>query len=158
MDTLDSFLNRYDLMDADDIDQLLELASFVRQLAEAQCHDAICRLIRYTVEHSCYEAFSWLIGILQEEIENAGCALESFECVVGRSVPDYDEFISRLNVDLSVCTTGFEKVYDKNGEVESFFNVITYRTGYANIALVSSENFDTKYNDYVQYKLVFTKG
>lgn len=155
---LDDFLNNCNLQDADDIDALLELASFVRQLAEESRVDDICSLIRYVVERSYYEAFAWVIGILQEELERADGALTGFECAVGRSIPDYDEFISRLSVDLSDCKNGFEKVYDKNGEVESFFNFITYRTGYANISLVSAENFDTKDNDYVQYKLVFTKN
>lgn len=155
---LDDFLKSCNLCDADDIDALLELASFVRRLAEENRVEDICALIRYIVERSYYEAFAWVIGILQEEMEKADGALTGFECAVGRSIPDYDEFIARLNVNLSDCKNGFEKVYDKNGEVESFFNVITYRTGYANIALVSSENFDTKDNDYVQYKLVFTKG
>ena len=155
---LDDFLKNCNLCDVDDIDALLELASFVRRLAEENRVGDICALIRYIVERSYYEAFAWVIGILQEEMEKADGALTEFECAIGRSIPDYDEFIARLNVNLSDCKNGFEKVYDKNGEVESFFNFITYRTGYSNIFLVSAENFDTKDNDYVQYKLVFEKG
>ena len=61
-------------------------------------------------------------------------------------------------IEEKLIENGFEKVYDEHGEVESFFNVMVYKTGYPNITLVSSENFDTKDNDYVQYKLSFVKG
>ena len=50
-----------------------------------------------------------------------------------------------------------EKVYDKNGEAEAFFNVMIYKTTFENVFLISSENFDNKDNDYIQYKLSFVK-
>ena len=49
------------------------------------------------------------------------------------------------------------KVLDENGEAQAFFNIYTYKTSYDNIFLISSENFDTRDNDYIQYKLAFTK-
>lgn len=158
MDTVDIFLNGVDLADGGDIEQLLELASFARQLADGRRHDDISKLIRRTVESGCWEAFSWVIGILQEALENAGGAPGDFECPLGRSIPGYDELIARLQADNDAYKNGVETVCDKNGEVESFFNIITYRTGFKNIYLVSAENFDTKDNDFVQYKLVFLQS
>ena len=45
-----------------------------------------------------------------------------------------------------------EKVYDKNGEVEAFFNVMIYKTTFENVFLISSENFDNKelFVDYLE--------
>ena len=149
------FIRNNDLSDPDGIDALLELASFVRTLIGSGRYEDIVILIRSIVENGYYEAFSWTMAALQEEYEKADCTAASFECGVGRSIPDYDEFIKRLRVDLNQCRNSFEKVTDNNGEVESFFNILTYETGYKNIYLVSSENFDTKDNDYVQYKLSF---
>lgn len=114
-------------------------------------------MVRHTAEHSCFEAFSWCMETLQEELEKESCSLQDFECVLGKSIPGYDEFLNRLQVDLSTYENGFETVYDSNGEVTSFFNILIYKTCYKNIRLVSSENFDTKDNDYVQYKQSFSK-
>ena len=80
-----------------------------------------------------------------------------FTCNIGRSIPDYDEFSNRLQVEFTVQKNDVESVYDEHGEVESFFNTFTYRTKYENICLISSENFDTKDNDYIQYKLMFSR-
>ena len=50
-----------------------------------------------------------------------------------------------------------ETITDHNGEVQSFFNILTYKTAYGHIFLVTEENFDTKDNDFIRYKLKFTK-
>ena len=158
MNAAEHFLQDHNLQNSDDIDSLLELASLVRRLIhENQCSDII-RIVRHTAEHSCFEAFTWCMEILQEEFEAESCSLQDFECVIGKSISGYDEFLKRLQVDLSVYENGFETAYDLNGEVESFFNILVYKTRYKNIRLVSSENFDTKDNDYVQYKLSFSKN
>ena len=39
-----------------------------------------------------------------------------------------------------------------------FFNILTYRTAYPNIFLVTEENFDTKDNDFIRYKLLFRRS
>jgi tRNA A-37 threonylcarbamoyl transferase component Bud32 len=85
-------------------------------------------------------------------------AWNKFEFAIGKSIPNYNEFIERLQVDFHVFDNGVETVYDNNGDVESFFNILKYKTGYKNIHLISLENFDTKDHDYVQYKLSFTKN
>lgn len=105
-----------------------------------------------------YEAFTWCMGLLQEELEKEDCVLQDFELSIGKSIPNYDEFIERLQIDFHVFKNGLETVCDKNGEVESIFNILVYKTCYRNIYLISSENFDTKDNDYVQYKLSFVKN
>ena len=110
------------------------------------------------MEHSFYEAFTWCMGLLQEALENQEDALQSFEFVIGKAIPNYDAFIELLQVDFHALDNGVETVYDNNGEIESFFNILVYKTGYKNIYLISLENFDTKDNDYVQYKLSFTKN
>ena len=156
MDMTEKFLQNNNLNDADDIDSLIELASLVRQLITDALHSDINRLINYTIEHDYYEAFSWCMGILQEVFEGNGCESDDFECVLGKSIPNYDEFTARLQVDFAQPRNDMETVCDINGEVTSFFNILLYKTGYKNIYLVSSENFDTKDNDYIQYKLLFT--
>ena len=97
------------------------------------------------------------MGIMQEVFGAEGCTLHDFECVLGKSIPDYDEFTARLQVDLTHPQNDTETVCDNNGEVTSFFNILVYETVYPNIRLVSCENFDTKDNDYIQYKLSFTR-
>ena len=44
---------------------------------------------------------------------------------------------------------------DHDGEVQSFFNILTYKTAYPNIFLTTEENFDTKDNDFIRYRLLF---
>lgn len=157
MSTLENFIHANNLHDPEDIDALLELASIARQLIHGREYEAINNLLNYTIRCGYYEAFSWTLGILQEELENNPCRLDSFECIIGSSIPDFDQFIQILQVDFSPSDLGYETVCDNNGEVESFFNNLTYNTGFSNIYLASSENFDTKDNDYIQYKLIFKK-
>ena len=155
---IEHFLLSSNLKDPEDIDSLLEFASLIRELISGSQSEPIKSLIRYTLENSYYEAFSWCMEILQEALEQEPCELRNFECVLGKFIPDYDEFIERLQVDFKVYSNGFETVCDHNGEVESFYNILIYPTKYRNIHLVSSENFDTKDNDYVQYKLSFARN
>lgn len=157
MERLETFLKDSHLRE-EVMDDLLELSSLVRDFVCEKQYKSLLRVVEYTIKESCFEAFAWTMGILQEELEKDTCELDSFECMLGGSIPHYDELIARMQVNLRVSENGFEKVYDEHGEVESFFNVMVYKTGYPNITLVSSENFDTKDNDYVQYKLVFQRG
>jgi len=94
---------------------------------------------------------------LQEEFAKADCALEDFYCMLGGRISNYDEFVENLQVDFSPLKNYIEKIYDRNGEPEAFFNVMIYKTGFGNVFLVFSENFDNKDNDYIQYRLSFTK-
>lgn len=158
MNMTDNFLQNNNLRDGDDIDSLLELADLLRQLLTDAQYSDVSRLIGYTVEHSYYEAFSWCMGIVQEAFEDNGCNLSDFACTLGKSIPDYDAFAEKLQVDFSRPTNDTRTVCDQNGEVTSFFNILTYPTGYENIYLVSCENFDTKDNDYIQYKLLFSRN
>lgn len=156
MNRLDPFLLNNTLQNPDDIDALLELAALLRDLICSRQYPAINRIIQYTVEHSYFEAFAWALGILQEELAKGDCALEDFECMIGKSIPDYNEFIQTLQVDLNASQNDAVAVRDETGETKSFFNILTYPTGYENIRLVSSENFDTKDNDYILYSLLFS--
>lgn len=150
MNTLEKFLLNNDLQDSDNIDSLLELSSFVRQLIDDKQYIDISTIINYLISHSYYEAFSWTMEVLDESL------LEGIEVIIGKSIPDYDEFVDRLQVDFNVSETGCETISDENGEVNSFNNISIYQTRYQNILLVSSENFDNKDNDFIQYTLVFT--
>ena len=152
---IEKYLGNNNLNDADDFDALIDLAALTRELVEEKTYPDIITLINYLLQNSYYEAFSWCMEVLQEEFEKEECTLENFECPVGKSIPGYDEFIERLDVDLNAPTNGIESVDDKYGEVESFYNILVYRTKYDNINLVSSENFDNKDNDFVEYKLSF---
>ncbi len=158
MGNLENWIRNNHLNDPDDIDALLETADLVRQLIYDRDYAGINSVIKYTVENSLYEAFSWVMALLQEEFEKDGdhCP-DTFTCSLGRSIPDYDELANRLQVEFNVQMNDVESVYDEHGEVESFFNTFTYKTRYENIFFISSENFDTKDNDYIQYKLLFSR-
>ncbi len=96
------------------------------------------------------------MAALQEEFDKKeNCCLKSFSCFLGKSITNYDEFIRRLQVDLRAIDNDAETVLDHEGEVQSFFNILTYRTAYENIFLTTEENFDTKDNDFIRYKLLF---
>ena len=157
MDILQSFLENNNLKDSDDFEALLECASIVRTLVTDRQYESINQLINYTITNNYSEAFSWTIGILQEELTKEESELKDFYCFLGRRIANYDEFVSNLQVDFNSIKNYIEKIYDKNGEVEAFFNVMVYKTCFENVFLVSSENFDNKDNDYIQYKLSFVK-
>ena len=158
MEMLEQFMSRNNLQDEEDIDSLLEMADLTRELVGGNRYEEINRLIHYTVANGFYEAFSWVMEILQEEFDKQdGCALDDFACQIGKSVPDYDAFAERLQVDFHALKNDIETLPDENEEVKSFFNILTYRTKFKNIYLVTSENFDTRDNDFIQYRLCFQR-
>ena len=158
MNLPENWMQNDQLQDPDNIDALLEAADLARQLIQVGDHEGINKIISYTIEHDYYECFSWIMDLMQEEFEKTGDhALDDFYCDLGRSIADYDEFAGRLKVDLNVQDHEVEKVYDEHGEAEAFFNKSIYTTGYKNIYLVTSENFDTKDNDYIEYRLLFRR-
>ena len=158
MNALDNWIENNHLNDPDDIDALLDTAVLVRQFIHDRNYTGINTIIIYTIENSLYEAFSWIMALLQEEYEKTtDYCLDAFECILGGSIADYDEFSDRLQVDFNVSKAEVVSMYDEHGEVESFFNNFTYETRYDHICLVSSENFDTKDNDFIQYKLLFRR-
>ena len=158
MEITDAFLNNLPLNDEDNMESLLELAELLRTLIAAGQQDDMIRIIQYTVDKGFLEAFVWCMELLQEALENEDACIQSFECVIGSSVHHYDDLIERLQVNLHAPDNSVKTVFDKNGEVDSFFNILAYKTRYRNISFVSSENFDTKDNDSVEYKLIFTNG
>ena len=158
MEATDLFIRNHHLTDPGDLDALIEAADLTRQLIGERAYTDINRLIVYTVSGGFFEAFSWIMAILQEEFETAEkCRLEDFSCGIGRAIPNYNEFIDRLQVDLNVLENDVKAIPDEHGEIQSFFNIFTYGTKYENISFVSAENFDSKDNDYIQYMLLFSK-
>ena len=158
MRSLEEFLQNNSLHDPDDIDSLLEAAEITRQLISCGLESELCRLIKYTVKNGCFEAFSWIMAILQEEFEQPeGTGMKDFSCELGRSIPHYNEFTRFLQVDFNVIGNDVEKTFDDHGEVRSFFNISKYRTAYNNIFLVTEENFDLEDNDFILYKLEFMR-
>ena len=156
---LETYLQNNRLHDPEDMDALLEAAALARQLLDGGEVAGLCAMIRYTVERGYYEAFSWLMEIVQETFDKGTAReLDGSVCELGGLIPDYKEFIRRLQVDLRVQNNDVEKIPDEYGEVRSFFNIFTYQTGYPNISLMTAENFDTKDNDFIQYKLVFARN
>lgn len=158
MDKVNAFISDHRLKDEDDIEALVDMASLVRELIGGNRHEEIGRVILHTVQNGYFEAFSWCMEILQEEMENPECPLEGFDCTIGRAIPDFDAFMERLQVDFRAYQNDLVNIYDQHGEAESIVNILLYKTKYPAIQLVSFENFDTKDNDYVQYKLAFSKG
>ncbi len=159
MRSLEELFRENNLNDPEDMDALLELAEITGQIILDQQYSDIEKLINYTISNDYYEAFSWVMATLQEEFDRKGnCGLKSFTCLIGSSIANYDEFIKRLQVDLKAIDNDAETVMDHDGEVQSFFNILTYRTAYANVFLITEENFDTKDNDFIRYKLQFRNG
>ncbi len=132
----------------DELDTLLEFAELVRNAVREERYSDVSNLICYTVAHSHYEAFYWAMGILDELV------LMDYECILGKLIADYSEFIRRLGVDLNAFENDVLPIRDENGEIQSFLNIIRYKTAFDHIDLVTSENFDAKDNDYIQYMLV----
>ena len=158
METLDLFIQNNHLADPDDLDALIETADLTRRLIGNRAYAEISRLIVFAVSGGFFDAFSWILAILQEEFGAAeNCRLEDFSCEIGRAIPNYNKFIDRLQVDLHVLDNDVKAIPGENGEIQSFFNIFTYRTMYENIFFVSAENFDTKDNDFIQYMLLFSK-
>ena len=158
MKPLEELFQDNNLHDSDDIDLLLEVAEITRQLISDGLESELSRLINYTIQNGFLEAFSWIAAILQEEFEKPeGTGLKGFSCELGRSIPHYNDFAQRIQVDFNVIDNDVEKTFDDHGEVQSFFNIFKYKTAYDNIFLVTEENFDLKDNDFIRYKLVFTR-
>ena len=158
MRSLEELTQNNSLHDPDDIDSLLEAAGITRQLISCGLESELCRLINYTVKNGCFEAFSWIMAILQEEFEQPeGTGMKDFSCELGRSIPHYNEFTGFLQVDFDVIDNDVEKAFDNHGEVRSFFNIFKYRTAYKNIFLVTEESFDLEDNDFILYKLDFMR-
>ena len=159
MRSLNELLAENRLKDPDDIEVLLELAETTGELIRGERYPDLELLLRHTVSNGCYEAFSWVMAALQEEYgKKEGCRLKDFTCFLGNSIPDYSEFMKRLRVDFRAAGNDAETVMDGNGEVQSFFNILTYRTAYGNAVLVTEENFDTKDNDFIRYILRFANN
>ena len=141
------------LEEPEELDTLLEFADLVREALQHRQAQELSELIRYTIRHSHYEAFYWALGIL-EEVYSADDSVPELRIGLGRSIPDYREFISRLQVDFNAVGNDVLTVPDEHGEVQSFFNILRYRTGFPHLELVTSENFDARDNDYIQYMLL----
>ncbi len=155
MRSLEEMLTDNNLKDPEDIDALVELAEITDQLIRGEGYPEIGRLINYTIGHEYYEALTWVMAALQEEFDREDCRLKDFACLIGGSVANYDEFVKRLRVDLRAIANDMEPVLGPGGEVRSFFNILTYKTAYPSVFLVTEENFDTKDNDFIRYRLRF---
>ena len=141
------------LEDAEDLDVLLEFADLVRDaLAQGRFPD-LAAYVRYTVLRGYHEALSWALELLQEYRDRTAGGME-LVCVLGQLIPDYNGFISRLGVDLNAFSNDVEPIRDENGEIQSFYNIIRYQTAFPGITLVTSENFDARDNDFIEYRLV----
>ena len=155
MRSLEELFRENNLKDPDDIDALLELAEITGKLISDEQYSNMEILINYTISNEYYEALSWIMAALQEEYEKESCRLKDFTCFIGKSIANYDEFIHRLQVDLKAIDNDSETMIDRDGEVQSFFNILKYKTAYPNVFLITEENFDTKDNDFIWYKLQF---
>ena len=156
MRSLEELLRENNLKDPEDIDALVELAEITGQMIHDEQYSNIELLINYTISNEYDEAFSWIMAALQEEFDRKEkCCLKNFSCFIGKSIANYDKFIRRLQVDLKAIDNDTETVVDHNGEVQSFFNILIYKTAYMNIFLATEENFDTKDNDFIRYNLLF---
>ena len=153
MDLSEQIKKDLPLEDPEDMDTLLEFADLVRSALEKRRFEDFGVLIRYTVSHGYHEALYWALGIAQEHRESMAGDPEIL-CTIGKLIPDYSGFISRLGVNLNAFSNDVEPIRDENGEIQSFYNIIRYETCFSRIALVTSENFDAKDNDFIEYRLI----
>ncbi len=160
MNILNDFFNKNNLSDNNDIEALIQVADILRNLIIQKEYNNISNLIKYVISKDYKEAISWIIGILQEEFEKEENknSIKDFSCDIEKSLHNYNAFVGYLGVDFNSIDNEVKTIYDCNGEIESFYNIMVYKTKYKNIFLISSENFDTKDNDYIQYKLLFTRN
>lgn len=139
----------------EDIEALLVLADEVRNEVESHQLEKVIRKIEKAVQLQKYEAFDWIIGVLEETY-----AKKSFYediCVkLGNQIPDYSAFIE--NIEAKEPKSPVIKILsDKNKEVESFDNILVRKTKYPHMYLISIENYDLKDRDSIIYELVMTK-
>ncbi|MBO4853835.1 MAG: hypothetical protein J5482_01650 [Oscillospiraceae bacterium] len=79
MGILENWRENNRLEDPGDIDALLDTADVTRQLICDRDYDSIDTLINYIIDNSLYEAFSWIMALLQEEFEKTdGYYLDDF--------------------------------------------------------------------------------
>ena len=151
MEDVEGFLKEKNLTNTENIDDLLELSDFTRSLLLKKEYDKLSKLIQYIVENEFFEALSWVISIIEENCN------EEFTCDLGNKINNFDEFSNVFKIEVEPYINTIQKINEKYGEVESFLNILIYRTRYKGIFLISMENFDTKDNDFIQYKLLVTK-
>ena len=158
MELQDQIRQNLPVADPEDMEFLLEYAELLRMALENGDRDAVSVLLRYALEHSFHEAFYWAAGIMEEVCGQPEVSLAGYECDLGKHIPDFNSFITRLGVDLNAFENDIRQVFDEQGEGQSFFNIIRYRTAFDHIELGTSENFDARDNDYIQYMLVCKAG
>ena len=151
MNEVEEFLKGKNLSNVEYIEDFLELSDYTRKIIIQKEYKKLTKLIKYILENELFEAFLWIVSIT-EETNN-----EDFLCVLGNKVDNYDEFVNVLKIEEEPYISTIKKITEKYGEVESFLNILIYKTRYNGIYLISIENFDTKDNDFIQYKLLFTK-
>lgn len=154
--TLEGFLDTSDTAPAGDTDFLLAVAELVRSLLAEREFPSLGRLIRHEADRGFYEALSWTMDLVQEAYEHDE-SMPPCVCELGRSVPGFGMFEQTLGTAADAVKNEIKKKTDGNGEVQEFFNICVYPTQHENIFLVSSENFDTRDNDYISYSLLFTR-
>lgn len=137
---------------------MLELSDYTRKLTDSNDFENIKELIGYVLHNRLYEAFSWVTSTIQEayEKEENQNKHNDFVFDIGKKIEDYDTFMSIIGAEDTLFQTASQTICDKNGEIDSFFNILIRKTKYNNIYLASAENFDTRDNDFIQYKLLFT--
>ena len=151
MKEIEEFLKGKNLSNVEYIEDFLELSDYTRKIIIQKEYKKLTKLINYILKNELFEAFSWIVSII-EETNN-----EDFLCELGNKVDNYDEFVNVLKIEVDPYISTIKKITEKYGEVESFLNILIYKTRYNEIYLISIENFDTKDNDFIQYKLLFTK-
>lgn len=153
--SLEEFLDNEDPAAAEGLDFLLETADLVRSVLSEKRFEDLCLIIAHEVKHGFYEALSWSMDLIQEAYEKDE-GMPPFTCSLGGSLPGFDLFEKTLRVRPDAVKNEIRKITDGNGEVKEFFNICVYPTQYQAVFLVSSENFDTRDNDYIRYSLVCT--
>jgi len=157
MKDVEEFLKDKNLSSTEYIDDFLKLSDYTRELVTEKEYIKINKLIKHILSSKSFEAFSWIISILQEKYSDKDNRdIEEFLCDLGKKIDNYNEFTNVLGVQTEPYATTMKTITGKDGEIESFYNILIFKTNYKEIYLISMENFDTRDNDFIQYKLLFT--
>lgn len=158
MEEIEEFLKYKNLSSTEFIDDFLELSDYTRKLIRKKEYKKINKLLKYILSNNYFEAFSWIISLLQEKhSKENNNDIEGLLLDLGGKIYNYNEFINVLGVNTEPYISIIKPITGKYEEIESFYNIVIYKTDNEGVYLTSVENFDNQDNDFIEYKLLFAK-
>ena len=100
MKSVEEFCNDNNIVDSKNIEALLALSDYSRELIMLADFEQISKLIKYSLNNNALEAFSWIISVL-EETYNIN-KIDDFSYEMGRTITNYDNIMKLLDVNYDV--------------------------------------------------------